>query len=202
MWGPIATIGSALLGGIFSGKAAKRQNESQIKQAKMQMDFQERMSNTAYQRSAADLEAAGLNRILSLGNSASTPAGAQANIVNEGQPAINTALAIKRQAAEIENIEAQTWNTRADTRMKSAGEFKIDHETQQVILQNAGITTANKIKKLEEDILRLKIPELKSIASLWTYLDKLGADESTKLLGMAGPTLAAVLKTVLASSRK
>lgn len=44
-------------------------------------DYQTQLSNTAYQRAAADLEAAGLNRVLALGNSASTPStGSSASI--------------------------------------------------------------------------------------------------------------------------
>lgn len=95
VWQAIAGIGSSLLGGLFGRSGAKAQNQAQIQQAREQMDFQERMSNTAHQREIKDLEAAGLNPILSakLGG-ASSPGGAQANIVNEMAPLENSARAM------------------------------------------------------------------------------------------------------------
>lgn len=73
------------LGGIVSAGinyfSAKDTNRKAKKLAREQMGFQERMSNTAYQRAVKDMRAAGINPMLAYAQGgASTPSGAQPNL--------------------------------------------------------------------------------------------------------------------------
>lgn len=110
----IPAIGSAV-SGLFGSNSAKRQQDQSLQIAREQMEFQERMSNTAHQREIADLKAAGLNPILSVNSGASTPSGASAQAYSTGESGINSALSFAQGYAGILNSLAQLELTKANT---------------------------------------------------------------------------------------
>lgn len=108
----IGTIAAAVGSAYLNRQAAKRANKQARIASATQMAFQERMSNTAYQRGMEDMRKAGLNPILAgkMGG-ASTPSGAQYTPQME-QPA--QAIA---NSANIKNVLAQTAKIKAETKL-------------------------------------------------------------------------------------
>lgn len=161
---PLASLAGGIVGGALGLHGQRSANRTNIKLAREQMDFQERMSNTAVQRRMADLKAAGINSILAGKFDATTPAGQMAQVANEGAAAVQNAATAREaaMAARKEKLEMQTMKeikekehylgeqARSQTQLNQTAERLTDE--QMMIVQKYGQTA----KLLEMESQRLK----------------------------------------------
>ena len=119
---PVAgAIGSAVGAGLDADQDQEATQDFNSAQAVANRDFQERMSNTSYQRAVKDMSAAGLNPMLAYSQGgASTPGGGQASVINSRPATISSASQANLQAEQKRVVSAQVENTEADTLNKRA----------------------------------------------------------------------------------
>lgn len=113
-------LGVAAFGAGLSKIGQDAANAENAEQAQLNRDFQERMSNTSYQRARADLEAAGFNPMLAVSQGgASSPSGSSAAAMQNtlSGAAQSTSLIPNSliQAAQIKNIQADTQKKLTET---------------------------------------------------------------------------------------
>lgn len=157
---PVGFLG--LLGSLTSGLL----NRSM---AREQMQFQERMSNTAFRRQMHDMRQAGLNPLLAKNmGGATTPPGARADMPDLGQ-ALVSSMEVKRKRQEIENMRTQQHAIRAAAARDMAQSRLADDQrvltaanVQQAISQNAINTGTAQRVRTETQLMQAGIPRARA----------------------------------------
>lgn len=158
-------VGQGLGAGLLSGVGSLFNNASNARAVaeanQKQMDFQERMSNTAHQREIADLRAAGLNPMLSGmgGSGAASPAGsANAPVFEDSlSKGLSSALEARSLKKDLEAKDSQIdlnnaakWTAESQKLLNQASAMQKDMETDVIALQRerAGIENARAAAEL------------------------------------------------------
>lgn len=221
-------IGTGLVSGALSFLGGERRNRAQqasaresmqfeADQAQINRDFQERMSSTAHQRQIADLEAAGLNPILSARyGGSSTPGGAtargaQAQIQDTLSPAVSTALGemseagrrqvVKQEAknladtgkqirATTQKTEAETWESKSRTRVNEAIINKAQLEMLSILQNVTNAAQTENLLKLEGEALRAALVGKQQSAELLEKMPQLKVISTIlEALGLSGSSI-------------
>lgn len=198
--GPVGgSIGGALGGAIDDDNAQDRAENFETSASRAQMEFQERMSNTAWQRGMDDMQKAGLNPMLAISQGpASVPNGAKAvypgNVGAQASQARSSAMqaeaassqartaadvgssTVKRIAQEITNLQS------TDQQIKAIVQ-NLGQEYQNLVKQNWNLSEVgnhirSQIAKIEAETANLPWEQLRIRAD---EMLKMSAAELNKL---------------------
>lgn len=205
---PLAAAAVPVLGSLAAGAMSliggANQRAFDAAQAQKQMDFQERMSSTSWQRAVTDMKAAGLNPMLALDRGgASSPGGAMAapakNIV---QDALSSAMSVVRLRKEMDLLKAQTWAaTQAGN--KSMADSLISNQIVQAYGQRLkGQAGADNVRNL---LARLEVNSARNANDLQRagYIGRIGGlDASDSLFNAIEWMIRGLIPTAAKAARK
>lgn len=144
MWGAIIGAGisaaASLAGGAMQSSGASANNAAMMQfnaqEAQKNRDWQERMSNTAYQRAMADMRTAGLNPILAYQQGgASSPSGSSASVSSLENTMEGLGKGVSSAGQAYRNF--QDLKLTNETIGKTASEADLNKANQQLSVTNA-----------------------------------------------------------------
>lgn len=166
----LADFGLSLLNSAFGVRRQEMNNDFASDESQRNREFQERMSNTSYQRAMADMEKAGLNPMLAYSQGgASLPTGSTASPVSFGNADFTQSLYASSAARAAE--------ADADTKGDFANAANVN-----AMASAEQAATAAKDQRKRGSLIDAQVDKIESeIQSLKTERDK--ADALIKLLG-------------------
>ena len=139
------------LPGVGDARAQDKANEINIAQAELNRKFQERMSNTAYQRAMDDMKKAGLNPILAYNQGgASVPTGSTATAAAASKTGLTGAAlqaytGISSARAQAQQVQSQTELNETSKVLTAANTAKAVNEAQ-LIREKTEQTRLNNVR--------------------------------------------------------
>lgn len=176
----VGALAGGIIGNSMQSAAADRATAASRDMAREQMSFQERMSNSAYQRATADMKMAGINPMLAyMQGGASSPSGASGSAsMPQVQDAlgkgVSSAIESRRLKKEVEAVDSQIALNRAQG-MAQMAQTNLNNTNALVASQNAEIQAAEMPAIKQQAKADLKKAEFNTDAAVYdSFIDRIG----------------------------